>query len=276
MDVLEARSQVLEAIHPDNFYYSHVLPPAYTNWIDGLAWGSLARGAALLKRDWEVASLFFEYTQRLMSVGKDARNYAPHPVQEGWLPSSTMPGFWYRQKPQSFAGPASLKWANRCANLARRPQVEDPFEIDRAARWMVATGWLWGQLCWWFKYPRQHLNSVWLAHLYLGRRPHRGLLWTTQENPFFSYIGGIPCRVNPPETYRTVGGYEVVRKKVVPLSRCEPSAWIFRRDPFVEYVRIGEPAQRYTPIWWLVSEYLQSLLPTSPGTNPGNSSAGGS
>lgn len=260
MNTFEARSLVLQAINPDNFYYSHILPPAYTNWIDGLAWGSLMRGAALLKEDFELASLFYEYTERIMTVGKDARNYAPIKVDEDWLMSSIMPGFWYKRKPQSFAGPVALKWSNRCAKLRNKPQVEDPFDIDVKAKLMISTGWLFGSLCRWFEYPRQHINSYWLAYLYFGKKPPKAMLWMAEENPFFSFIAGQKCVVEYPNYCRVSEGYEVVRETVVPISKCEPSAWIFRRDPFREYVRQGSITKCYTPIWQVVGDYLQEML----------------
>lgn len=260
MTTNEARNLVIQAINQDNFYYSHVLPPVYTDWIDGLAWGSLARGAALLKEDFELASLFYEYTQRIMTVGENARNYAPFPVKEDWIASTIMPGFWYKKKPQSFAGPAALKWSNKCAKMKNKPLVENPFNIDRKAQLMTSTGWLFGNLCRWFKYPRQHINSYWLAYLCLNKKPPKAMLWMAEENPFFSFIAGIKCVVSYPELYRTSEGYEIMRKVVMPLCLCEPSAWIFRRDPFVEYVRKGMPTKQYTPIWKVVGDYLQGLL----------------
>ena len=36
MNTQEARALVISAINPDNFYYSHVLPFGYKDWIDGL------------------------------------------------------------------------------------------------------------------------------------------------------------------------------------------------------------------------------------------------
>jgi hypothetical protein len=257
----EARALLLSSINRENFYYSHELPFAYSDWIDGLAWGSLARGAALLKSDFEVADLLFEYTNRIVSIGKDARNFAPIQVKPDWVQSQSIPGLWYNVKPQAFAGPSALNWANQCAKKMSKPSVTDPFDVKSQAKWMVTGGWLWGMFAKHSEFLRGYIDSMWLAHLMLDKKPASTMLWMCEENQFFSYIAKKKCSVEYPEPHRYTEGVTEMQKTVVPLKDCEPSAWIFRRDPFNKYTRNGVPQPKmYTPIWQVVGDYLQSTL----------------
>lgn len=196
-----------------------------------------------------------------MNVGKDARNYAPLQVKDDWVASTAMPGFWYTVKPQAFAGPAALLWANNIAKKVGKPEIKNSFNISINAKAMVASGFLFGILAKHMAWMRQHIDSVWLAHLYLGKKPSSTMMWMTEENPFMAYIAGKKQSVAYPDMCRTTEGSTSMESKVVPLSECEPSAWIFRRDPYNRYTRKGIiQNESYTPLAQLVGDYLQSTL----------------
>ena len=256
-----ARPLVIGAINKENFYYSHTLPAKYSDWIDGLAWSSCGRGAALLASDWELASLLYEYGARIMSVGKDARNYAPLQVKPDWVASTTMPGFWYTVKPQAMAGPLALLWANGIARKLGKPQIDNDFNVIMSAKAMAASGFLYGILAKKSAWLRGYIDSMWLSHLYLGKKPASTMMWMAEENPFFAYIAGKKQSVAYPNMARTTEGATALESSVVPLEQCEPSAWIFRRDPYNRYNRLGtQQPESYTPLAQLVGDYLQSTL----------------
>lgn len=251
-----ARPKVLEAFNKDNFYYSHVLPAKFSDFIDGMAWTGILCGAALKVNDIEIADLCRGYIRNILKVGKDARNYAPLQVKEDWVPSTTMPGFWYTVKPQAFAGPAALTFANNCG-----AGIETDLDVKLQAKMMVAGGFFYGILAKHISALRQHIDSMWFAHLMLNKKPSSTMLWMTEENPLFAYIAGKKQTVTYPDPHRFTEGVTAAEKSIVPLKDCEPSAWIFRRDPFNRYTRAGIPMQQeYTPIWQLVGDYLQDSL----------------
>jgi hypothetical protein len=226
------------------------------DWIDGLAWSSILCGAALKVGDTEIADLCRGYIRNILIVGKDARNYAPLQVKPDWVASTTMPGFWYVVKPQAFAGPAALTFANNCG-----AGIETTLDVTLQAKAMVASGFLYGILSKYSVWLRGYIDSMWFAHLMLNKKPASTMLWMTEENPFFAYIAGKKQTAVYPDPRRYTEGVTAAEKSVVPLKDCEPSAWIFRRDPFNRYTRAGIPMQQeYTPIWQLVGDYLQASL----------------
>lgn len=256
MNTQEARDLVLSAFEPNNYYFSQMLPFGYTNWIDGMAWVGLLCGASYKAGDTELAQKCELYLNRLMEVGPDARNFAPLPVTSEWVKSEKLPGMWFKQKPQSFAGPVGFRFAIDCG-----AHLNDPFHVKNKARWMTRGGWAFGYLVKYFSWLRQHVNSMFLAYLVLEERPPSSMLWLCEENPFFSYIAGKKCSVDYPNMARTSEGYSVDTDDIVPLSECKPSAWIFRRWPKSRYVREGSPqGARYTPTAQVVGDYLQSTL----------------
>jgi hypothetical protein len=256
METKEARELVLSAFNPDNYYFSQVLPFGYTNWIDGMAWVGLLCGASYKVGDTELAEKCELYLNRLMHVGPDARNFAPMPVTEEWIKSTKIEGIWFKQKPQSFAGPAGLRFA-----IDNGAHLNDPFQIKGSARRMVFCGWAFGYLVRWIHWLRQHINSMFLAHLILDKRPASSMMWMCEENQFFSYIARKKCSVEYPPLNRTSSGHTVETDEIVPLAECKPSSWIFRRWPKSRYLREGTPqSSRYTPWWQVVGDYLQSTL----------------
>ena len=251
-----AREKVLSAFHPETFYYSHVLPFEYDNWIDGMAWVGILCGAAYKVGDTELAGKCEKYLKRLLEVGKDARNFAPTQLKNDWKPSKTIQGYWYEEKPQSFAGPAGLRFA-----IDNGASLNDPFQIKSRARLMVLGGWSFGYLVRWFSWLRQHVNSMFLAYLVLGKKPPTSMLWLCEDNPFYSYIAGVKCETVYPDMHRMSEGETVERSEVVPLCKRKPSSWVFRQWLKGEYIREGDQKlSEYTPAAELVGFYLQSTL----------------
>jgi hypothetical protein len=256
MTTQEVRDQVLSAFNDETYYYSHVLPFGYTNFIDGLACVGLLCGAAYKVGDTEVAQKCERYLNRLLTVGKNARNFAPMPVSDSWIKSKTIPGYWYKEKPQSFAGPVGLRFA-----IDNGAHLNDPFQIKSKARLMACGGWAFGYLVRWMSWLRQHVNSMFLAYLILGKKPASSMMWLCEENPFFSYIAGEKCSVAYPDMNKVSDGHTEDRDYIVPLEKRKPSAWVFRGWPKSEYIREGvHQGSMYTPTAQLVGDYLQSTL----------------
>lgn len=259
----ELRDEVISAFHPENFCYSHTVPFVYDGgFIDGMAWTGILCGAALKAGDGEVAELANKYLLNLLNVGKDARHYAPLQAASDWVESKNMPGFWYAVKPQSFAGPAALRFAVQCGGHIVVPPYLDVMSTAKLYTW---AGRVYGALVRYFN-PfnlRQHINSIWTAYLITGAKVPQSMLWMCEENPYFSYIAGRKCPVAYPEAVRRKDFIETTEDSVVPLKCAKPSAWVFRRDPYKRY-QVTDPTSpvtiRYVRIWQLVGAYLQGLL----------------
>jgi hypothetical protein len=256
----EARDILISAYDKDTGIYYHEFPKRDTDFIDGMAWNSLALAAAKIRNDQELINLSFRYLTMLTKVGPTplaARNYATKQVNDKWLPSS-IDGYWYYPKEQAFAGPAGVIFANSLGGV----QVDIPTDATtRNAKLMTAVGFLFGIVAKWSENIRSSLNSMFTAHLILGKRPASTMLWACEENPFFSYIAKKKCSVPYPPTTRYTAPEESIEKSVVPLANAEPSAWVFRRDPFKRYLPGGDPVDKqYVPIWQVVGDYLQASI----------------
>jgi hypothetical protein len=258
MIVSKYRQVVLDAFNEVDGYYNHQKPYGYADYIDGMGHIGVLVGAALMVGDAELAEKGERYLKTLLAVGKDARNYAPLQSKPDWVASTTMPGFYYIQKAQDFAGPAGLNFAVRCG-----AQTGNPFDIESKAKMLVSLGWLFGYAVKYVSALKQHINSMWLAHLVLCRKPAESMMWMCEENPFYSYIAGKKCSVEHPSLCRFINGDSKTEKQVVPLKNAKPTAWIFRRDPFESYFdadQSGRGPIAYTPTAFVVADYLQSTL----------------
>jgi len=254
----EVRAKVLSAFDPDTYYYSHELPFSYDGgFIDGMAWVGLLCGAAYKVGDLELAQAAERYLGRLLAVGPDARNFAPQKLDTDWVASATVPGYWYSVKPQSFAGPAALRFA-----IDNGAHLNDPFQAKSKARTFVAVGPVfgWAVSKWFGSWLQQHVNTMFLAYLILNKKPASSMRWLCEDNPFFQYIAGEKCVTEYPDPARTSDGKSEDTKDIVPLKDRKPSAWIFRNWPKTRYIRSGSPTKEYTPVWQVVGDYLQSTL----------------
>lgn len=224
------RSQVLEGFRED-YTYSHVLPFEYTNFIDGMAWVSTLWGAALLVGDDEIAAHCGGFIWNLLEVGPDARNFAPFQVKSSWVMSPNQPGYWFKRKPQSFAGPAALRFAiNQGADIEPSRVVD----VRGQAKVFRALAWPFGYLIRYVKPLRQHINSVMFAHLIAGARPPKSMHFLAHNNPLYSWLYKERCEA----LYLNTGPW-----------------------PAKDYPGNAEiKTQTYTPVCQLAAEYLQSTL----------------
>jgi len=213
------RDEVVSAFRPDDSYtYSHVLPFKYTNYIDGRFQVAMLYGAARMAYDKEMMTLASGYLTNLELVGPDARNFAPSSLApEGWIPSETMPGFSYKMKPQGSAAPLAISWAMGT-------------DVPQRARLFTAIAPLYG---WFLPLFKQHLNTVMLAHLALGKIPPESMMRLAKDNPIYSYLYNVKCSA----TYRNTG------------------AW-----PAKDYSFKEVSDTQYTPLCSLVGQYLQMSL----------------
>ena len=248
--------EMLDAFHDDHFYYYHTSNKEYSDFIDGMAWVGIMTGVAYKLRHMDLAMKGEGYLKNILAVAPDARNYAPIKVNDKWQASNNMPGFYFREKPQSYAGPFGLSYA-----ISQGADIDNPFDVDGVAKTMTSLGLFFGVLVKHLSFLEQHINTIWLAHLHRRKRPAGTMLWMCEENPFYSYIAGKKCDAKYPDPRRYENGRNEETKKVQPLHKCKPSTWIFRRNPCDHYIKEGAPFDwAYTRIWQYVGEGLQSLL----------------
>lgn len=212
-------------------YFSHEEPFHLTNFIDGMAWLGVLAGAARIAKDPEVEGLCVAWLNTLSQVGPDARNFSPRNLDDSWVPSESIPGLWYKPKPQSFAGPAALHWAYSLDVPVEVENIPAPYTYAQLLCWVA--DW-YGKAVKHFEFLRQHINSLMFAHLLLRKRPPNSLIFAAKDNPLYSYLFGIPCNA----VYSDRAG-----------------AW-----PAKNVWGAGEKDQVYTPVCQLAAEYLQSSL----------------
>jgi len=230
----ELRDKVIEGFRPDDGYtYSHVLPFAYTNFIDGMAWVGTLAGACKLVQDKELVDICECYLNNLILVGKDARNFAPtEKSPSSWDISNRMVGYSYKKKPQSFAGPCGLQFAINCGCDIDRQWVHD---INLKAKLFCLIATPFGYLIRWVKSLRQHLNSIMFAHMVLDKKPPKSMHFLSKNNPIYSWVFREKCDSIYPNT----------------------GIWPAKDWPYGDRV---EKIQQYSPICNLTGIYLQRTL----------------
>ena len=253
----EAVVLTTQAFEESTGYYSHTIPHGYSDFIDGMAWVGLLCGASRKVGNFTLADKCQRYLQTLIDVGKDARNYAPIQVSDDWKPSQSIAGYWYKEKPQSSAGPLALEFAMRNGATIQVPEyLQEKIEHGKN---LTTWGFAFGLASRGVSSLRQHLNTMFMAYLASEKKPIWTMRWAYKENPFFSYIGGVKCSVKYPGNRKLMNVQKFKRWGVAEFEKTKPNSWVFRRDPFVEYT--GEATgHQYTPIWMVVGEYLQSTL----------------
>lgn len=256
------RDRVIAAINPDTFEYYSTEAHKVNHFIDGMAWCGVMCGAARLVDDWDVSLLYENFLRRLLMVApkSDARAFTKTPPEgdDKWVKSTTLDGFYILREAQSFAGPAGLEFAIQCGAPLR-----SPFNVEWKAQICVWLGGLYGRLYKRCEWLHQHASSVWLAHLILKAKPAPSLAWMAAENPFFSYIAKMPCRVKYPGSQKYINGESEVCDHVMPFADAKPCTWPFRRNPFKRYYDAsgaGVAAKSYTPVAELAGTYLQDHL----------------
>jgi len=253
------RDQVIEAFDPENHYFfSQVLPRRATNYIDGLFHIGMLAGAAQIVGDGLVAAQAKCWIMQLLLCGNDARNFANSQVTEDWKYNETQ-GLWVKHKPQSFAGPAAIWWANK--HGASIPTAGLPNPMFKAKVFCML-GRLFGHAVKYISWLRQHVNSMFLAYLLLGKKPPASMAWLAYDNPFYRYIYGIKDVVAKfPDPRKYNRGKRIYVDEYVDFKDREPDSWPAKNWPYAKYTREGEPlGWQYTPICELVTYYLQGTL----------------
>jgi len=257
MNPEKARTDILVSFD-DHYCYSNMIPFEYNNFIDGMAWIGLLCGACHLAKDKDLIHKTEVFLKTLLLVGKDARAFAPHRVTPEWK-KSKINGLYYKEKPQSFAGPAGLLFAIQCG-----AKLDNPFDIRGTVRFYADWSNFYGYLLRipWFgkKYMRQHINSVMLGCLVSKEKPGKSLRHIYEANPFYAYIAGIKMDVEYPPDGKYADGEEIEHKEVQPISKRKPSSWIWKQWPTKEFVPKGNQLKRYTPVAYLAAHYLQQSM----------------
>jgi hypothetical protein len=211
--------------------YSHVLPHRTSNYVDGLFHVGMLAGASAMAGDEELALICRTYLFNLCVVAERARNFCFGP-RDGWKPSGTMAGYWYKEGAQAFAGPCAMAWARRVGPNLSWWTVAPVVPVQALALRLAS------RLCPWAfgRAPfKQHLNSVMLSHLLAGTTPPKALAWVSERNPVYAYIFKKTCAAWYPNT----------------------GPWPAKDVPFSQ---TPDPDRHYTPLCQLVGVYLQEAL----------------
>jgi len=251
------RSKVFEAYDDDTGYFYSEIPHRYNGYIDGMAWNTVLIGACRKIGDIELAVKAERYVQTIIDVADDARTYAPHQEDKSWKMSPNIPGYWYKEKPQSHAGPLGLKFA-----MDNGAQLNVPYYLQekwRSSMKLTKIGWAFGYSVRYITALRQHINTMFTAYLAKGKKPPRSMRWMYEENPYYSYIGGKKCEIEYPDMHKMENKKKTKCKDVQHMKYTKPTTWIFRRDPYAKYEGTKGNLE-YTPIARLAAEYLQRTL----------------
>ena len=257
-------TSVLESFDPSTGYYYHTLDKTYDGFIDMLAWvGWMACGCKYVE-DNELMTKCQNCVNTVLTVGKNARTFAPYQVDTDWKQSASMPGFWYKEKAQSFAGPSAWYKMKKLGITVADP-VGSPFtmkSVEREAKTIALAAPALGYLANWISGLRQHINSTWLALEILERKSPSSMSWTKYDNPFYRAIDGEPYTdldAMPQMLVKWTNAIENDTKTLQPLSKGGASDWIWRRDPYVEHLtsESSKTEKIYTPTALLVAAYFQ-------------------
>lgn len=226
---MSIRQKVIESFDIGHKYaFSNEIPFKYNNYIDGMFHVSMLAGASRIAKDYELMVMCEEYVDNLLAVGNDARNFAPMMVSDSWIPSSKFDGYWYKEKEQSFAGPAMLQWSSDKGVEYKTKMNKKPMAVLLA---LIAP--IFGILIRFIPKLRQHINSVMLAHLLLGIKPPVTMEFLAEDNMIYSYLYKKKCTV----LYDNTG------------------IW-----PAKDYDDESIKEQEYTPICNLIGIYLQESI----------------
>jgi hypothetical protein len=170
----------MDSFDTQSGYYYHTSNKSCDNFIDMLAWvGWMACGCKYVE-DYELMEKCVTCVDKVLTVGKDARTFAPYRVTEAWKQSSSIPGLWYKEKAQSFAGPSAWYKMKKLGIEVKDP-LGNPFtmkSVEKDAKLIAMGAGALGTFSKWFSGLRQHINSAWLAMEVLERKAPHSLNWT--------------------------------------------------------------------------------------------------
>jgi hypothetical protein len=258
------RDTVLASFDPATGYYYHTSDKTYDGFIDMLAWvGWMACGCKYMD-DQELMDKCLRCVNIILTVGKDARTFAPYQVDTDWKQSTAITGLWYKEKAQSFAGPSAWYKMHKLGIPVADPvgNTFDMSSVEREAKWIALGAPAFGYMAKWFSGLRQHINSTWLALEVLEKKAPSSMEWTKYDNPFFMAINGEPYTdldAMPQMLIKWSDATEQDTNTLQPLSKGGASDWIWRRDPYVKHEKPenSRVVKVYTPTALLVASYFQ-------------------
>jgi len=260
------RNAVLSSFDDQTGYYYHTSLRSYDDFIDMLAWvGWMACGCKYVE-DQELMDKCVACVNTILTVGEDARTFAPYPASESsqWKPSATIPGLWYKEKEQSFAGPSAWYKMKKLGIPVLDP-LGNPFTMDsveRKAKTIASAACAFGYAAKWIRALRQHINSTWLALEILERKAPSSLAWTKYQNPFFMAVDGEPfvdLDAMPQILVKWSNETTKSTNTLQPLVNTSSSDWVWRRDPYKKSTHEpdSEAKMLYTPTALLTAAYFQ-------------------
>jgi len=252
---------------------SQTIPWVPSGYIDGMFHVAMLVGAS---DDAEIRIAGVSWLNMLARMGPDARNFYHTSLenQYPWLREWELRGE-YRVKvaSQSFAGPAALCWAQRRGLLkdynVRRSysgvkllckgyNVDSPYS---KAKFLCYCAWAFGYIVRWMPALKQHINTMFLAHLLMEECPPSSMKWLAYDNPFYLYLYGEKHKTEWPVMSKYSEGNRVDTKS--PSKFCEraPGSWVAKNYCMTQYLKIGEVyPSAFTPVCQYVVSCLQDSL----------------
>ena len=230
MNVL--RSEVIAAFEPSIYAYSNMTPYVTNNFIDSKYMLCILAVACEKAGDTEIQNLCNKSLNMLADVGKDARTYANSTPSSGtWKESKTHLSLYYKEKPQASAGNMMAQWARQNGITVT---VDEDKTLIAKSLCLIAP--LYGYVIRWIPKLRQHINTVFLSHLLLGKTPPNSMHFLAVDNPFYSWLYGEKCNIKYP---------------------VDKGAWPAKIWPDGDYPSKGK---EYSPVCQLAADFLQSTL----------------
>jgi hypothetical protein len=231
---MNVRDKVLSSFNSDEKHaWSHTLPYDHSGCIDCMAWLSVLCGAAVRAKDKEIINCTENYINNLILSGENSRAFAPIQVDDSWIQSPGIPGYWIKKKPQSFAGPAAFYWALKQGANLNTSWVP---RVSSEAKQMCMVASVFGYFVRWIKPLEQHVNTFMFAHLLLDKKPPKSMKFLSEGNPLYSWLYRDKCN-NIYPTHKTI--------------------WPAKLWPNREY---PDKDIEYSPVCQLAADYLQSEL----------------
>jgi hypothetical protein len=164
---------------------------------------------------------------------------------------------WYLKKAQAFAGPAGLYFAIDQGAQIDPVWVKDPRFTAKLFTWGASWfGWLVKRFGWF----KQHVNSMFFAHLLLNKKPPKSMYWLAYDNPFYLYIYGEKYTTEWPQLYKWSSEKFTPSKEPVKLVNRDTHVWVAKSWPYTAYMGGGTVRWEYSPICELATRYLQEKL----------------
>ena len=188
--------------------------------------------------------------------GKFPRAFATRPIDDKYIPTEKAPYF-VRYGNPAFAGPAAfhlvaLLFWGKDLEAVKKPTLQ-AWMMCKAA---PAFGYLVRRL----SFLRQHVSSMFLAHMLMEKRPPNSMRWLAYENPLYLYQYGVKWFAKWPQTYRQAGSIEETVSGYSSFKDRKPGQWPAKNLPDKVYIGRGAPTKKYRPLCRLVCTLLQETI----------------